>query len=228
MNSLPRPGPSLRASTEPPCSSTRLRTRLNPSPRPPSERSSERSACANRSKTRASISRGMPTPVSRTRKATRCPSRATARRTCPPSSVYLAALFSRLASTCAMRLGSASTNTGRSGMAIDRRWRWASISGRVVSTANATIVATSTGSRSSRTLPLLTRETSSRSSTSCLSWINWCSTTSRAQAWSGSSGPRCFMIRRALRIGARGLRSSWPRTARNSFLRASASVSSRT
>ncbi len=40
--------------------------------------------------------------------------------------------------------------------------------------------------------------------------------------------PWCFMIRTALRIGARGLRSSWPSMARNSFLRASAWANSRT
>src|SRR5690349_16408785 len=40
-NSLPRPGPSLCAETEPPWRSTRLRTIVNPTPRPPSERSTE-------------------------------------------------------------------------------------------------------------------------------------------------------------------------------------------
>ena len=35
MNSLPRSGPSLRACTEPPCISVRLRTRFSPSPSPP-------------------------------------------------------------------------------------------------------------------------------------------------------------------------------------------------
>ena len=59
-NSLPRPGPSLRAATVPPCISTRLRTRLRPIPRPPCERSSRRSAWVNRSKMCGSISAAMP------------------------------------------------------------------------------------------------------------------------------------------------------------------------
>ena len=73
----------------------------------------------------------------------------------------------------------------------------------------------------------MTREISSRSSTNWPIWRTWWSTTSRAQHRSGSSEPRCFMILTALRIGAKGLRSSWPSMARNSFLRTSASASLR-
>ena len=66
MNSLPVPGPSLRAETDPPCSSTRLRTIVRPMPRPPCERSSACRSCTNRSKMCGSISGAMPIPVSRT------------------------------------------------------------------------------------------------------------------------------------------------------------------
>ena len=57
-NSLPFPGPSLRADTEPPCSSTRLRTIVRPRPSPPCDRSSACRSCTNRSKMCGSISGG--------------------------------------------------------------------------------------------------------------------------------------------------------------------------
>ena len=44
-------GPSLEAWTWPPCNCTRLRTRVRPMPNPPCERSNERSAWVNSSKT---------------------------------------------------------------------------------------------------------------------------------------------------------------------------------
>ena len=70
MNSAPRPSPSLRASTRPPCISTSRFTSVSPMPRPPSARSSVRSACVNRSKTCGSRFGAIPSPVSRTRMAT--------------------------------------------------------------------------------------------------------------------------------------------------------------
>ncbi len=66
MNSLPLPGPSLRADTVPPWRSTRLRTIVRPMPRPPCERSSACRSWTNRSKMRGSTSGEMPMPVSRT------------------------------------------------------------------------------------------------------------------------------------------------------------------
>ena len=56
----------------------------------------------------------------------------------PPSSVYLAALFSRLARTCARRTGSALTGTGSEGSDRFSVCLRASIGGRLVSTARAT------------------------------------------------------------------------------------------
>ena len=44
-------------------------------------------------------SAGMPSPVSRTEMSTEAPSRRTVSQICPPSSVYLAALFKRFEST---------------------------------------------------------------------------------------------------------------------------------
>ena len=71
----PLPGPSLAAATLPPCISASFWTSVRPMPEPPSERASERSPWANRSKIRGSSSGGMPTPVSRTRMTTSSPSR---------------------------------------------------------------------------------------------------------------------------------------------------------
>ena len=80
-----------------------------------------------------------------------------------------------------MRIESASTNTGV-GRQGDRQAMVMGLDvGRLVSTAKATMVATSTGSLWSRTLPPVTREISSRSSTNWPIWRTWWSTTSRAQ-----------------------------------------------
>jgi hypothetical protein len=65
-NSAPRPGPSLRASTVPPCSSTRLFTTASPSPNPPLLRSRLVSAWVSASNSRGRRSGPIPTPVSRT------------------------------------------------------------------------------------------------------------------------------------------------------------------
>ena len=106
------PTPSLEAATLPPCSSTRRRTRVRPIPSPPWLRSSDRSAWVNRSKTRGSSSGAIPMPVSRTRTTASSPSRPASSSIRPPGSVYLAALFSRLARTCSSRAASASRGIG--------------------------------------------------------------------------------------------------------------------
>ena len=86
----------------------------------------------------------------------------------------------------------------------------------------------STGSLRSWILPRVIRETSSRSSTSRAMQRTCCSTTSRIVSRSTGSSPRSLMMWTALRIGARGLRSSWASIARNSSLRWSARASSAT
>ena len=60
-------GPSLCASTVPPCISTSVFTSVRPMPRPSRERSSDVSTCVNISKTRGSFSAAMPMPLSLTR-----------------------------------------------------------------------------------------------------------------------------------------------------------------
>ena len=108
MNSLPWPGPSLRASTVPPCISTSRRTSVRPIPSPPCARSMFRSTCENISKMRGRASAGMPSPVSRTRTTTSCPATSAVSQMRPPGSVYLALLLSRFENTCASRIRSAS------------------------------------------------------------------------------------------------------------------------
>ena len=63
-NAAPRPGPSLRAETEPPWSSTRCLAMERPTPRPPCARVVPSSACRKRSKTWGRKSGAMPIPVS--------------------------------------------------------------------------------------------------------------------------------------------------------------------
>lgn len=77
--------------------------------------------------------------------------------------------------------------------------------------------------RCSLILPLVMRATSSRSSTSRVSSRTWRSTMSRMRATGGASGYRWVSSETEVRIGASGLRSSWPRLARNSSLRRAAS-----
>ena len=64
MNSLPSPGPSLRASIEPPCSSVSRLASASPMPSPPWARSAVVSPWVNSSKTRESSASVMPMPVS--------------------------------------------------------------------------------------------------------------------------------------------------------------------
>ena len=108
MNSLPLPGPSLRASMVPPCISTSRFTSDRPMPSPPCDRSSAGVACENISKSRGSTSAAMPMPVSRDGDHGLVARPLGAQPDAAPRSVYLAALFSRLANTWARRTGSAS------------------------------------------------------------------------------------------------------------------------
>ena len=180
-NSLPWPSPALRASTWPPCIPTRLRTTVSPMPSPPRARSSDASPCAKRSKTKGRKSAAMPIPVSRTRIATPSPSRSAVSQMEPPRGVYLAALLSRLPTTCASRAGSASRRTGSPGSETVKAWPRASMLARTISTACSTTVDSRTSSLRSVIFPCVMRDTSSRSSTSrarcrtCRSaiWTTW-------------------------------------------------------
>ena len=97
--------PFARRRQAPAVNSASERARVSPSPRPPSERASDRSPWAKSSNIRGSISGAMPMPVSRTRITISPPSRAAESQIRPPSSVYLAALFSRFERICSRRVG---------------------------------------------------------------------------------------------------------------------------
>ncbi len=181
-----------------------------------------RAPCVNGSNTCGSISGGMPTPVSRTRTTT-CPwSRSAVRVIWPRGSVYLAALVSRFATTCASRTGSPSTSSPSRGTCTSSRCAPSSSDGAAISIASDTARPISNRSFFSLILPRVIRETSSRSSTSPIRWRTWRSAIARSCSSPGGA-PRSRMSWSAVAIGASGLRSSWPSIARNSSLRRSAS-----
>ena len=170
----PVPGPSLRAST-------RAAVQLDQAAAPASGRCPGRpasaraagSACVNMlEEPRQHAPAAMPMPVSRTGDAhlVAAAARPSARMR-PPGSVYLAALFSRLANTCASRVGSASRATGSGGRSTRQR-----VAGRLDQRAGwsrrrcAPRPPESTRCRRSSSLPRVMRDTSSRSSTRRTMW----------------------------------------------------------
>ena len=84
--------------------------------------------CANISNTLSMASAAMPTPVSVMQSTASWPSTRTFSAMRPPGGVYLAALFRRLLSTCAIRVGSASIGSGSEGTSTLSLWPPASIS----------------------------------------------------------------------------------------------------
>ena len=223
-NSLPLPGPSLRAVAVPPWSWTRLFTSASPRPRPPSFRSVLRWPCTKMSKMRGSRSGAIPTPLSLTVTTTSPPSAVARTATSPPGSVYRAAFVSRLATTCASRTTSPSTRSPPAGTSIVRRCRRCSSRSLAISTAFAIATAISTGSLRRTILPRVIFDTSSRSSTSRTRWPTWRSMISRSRI----PPSRRRRSSSAVTIGESGLRSSWPSMARNSsFARLAASSSRR-
>src|SRR5208337_1328533 len=108
-NSLPRCNPSLRASIDPPCSSTIALTSVSPTPSPARSRSRVFPACTNGSKMCGRKSGVIPLPVSRTFRTSSPPSATAETSTRPPCGVNLKALLRRLKMTCSSRNGSASS-----------------------------------------------------------------------------------------------------------------------
>ncbi len=161
----------------------------------------------------------MPTPLSRTL-ITAWPWRSVSASSIePPSSVYLPALLSRLATTWDRRAKSPRSTTGASGTVAWSWWRRLSRNGFAVSIACATTARRSSGSVCSAILPWLMRATSSRSSTRRVRCATCRPVTSVAQVSFGSAGARRRITSSAVRIGASGLRSSCESIARNSSLR---------
>ena len=117
-NSLPRPGPSLNASTDPPCISTRRLTSVKPMPSPPWDRSNVRSTCVNIPKILSQlVGRDAHAGIlDRHDDISGCPAaRLAVSQMRPPGSVYLQALLRRLPNTWARRTGSASSWIGSGG-----------------------------------------------------------------------------------------------------------------
>ena len=138
MNSLPLPGPSLRADTVPPCSSTRLRTSVSPSPRPPCD-AVERLPLLHEQveDARQQLGRDADAGVAHAQHRPRRPLARARTAIAPPGGVYLAALVSRFATTCASRVGSPSTRRPRRGTSTVSVWVRCSSSGLAISIAFA-------------------------------------------------------------------------------------------
>jgi len=160
----------------------------------------------------------MPTPVSRTVMTAWAPHRSAISQMCPSRSVYLAALFKRFVTAWASRIGSASSLIGVSGRTRVNSWPPAFKSAPLVSTAERSTAPSSTRSLRSSSRLLVIRATSTRSSISRAICRTCRSIADTAHCDSGASAASRFRIWTALRIGASGLRSSWARIARNSFL----------
>ncbi len=225
---LPCPSPALSAFTVPPCIDTRLRTTFRPTPRPPSERASERGPWVNRSKMCGRTSDAMPVPLSRTETMTSWSSTATSTCTLPPSPVYFEALPIRLVKTWVRRTRSPRVPTGSGGRSRNRCWPRSRMRGSTVSSAWSIAFETGIGSRFRVILPLLMRAASSRSSSRRAMWSTWRRMTfGKFRSWGEAFAERSSSIDDML-IGTSGLRSSCASIARNSFWRRlAASASSR-
>ena len=184
-NSLPWPGPALRASTVPPCSSTSRFTSVRPMPRPPCERSSD---CVDLREhvehLLQHVRRDADAGVAHRELDARRLAAARSAVMRPPGGVYLAALLSRLQITCDEarrdRTDSGSASAGRSSVSLwpprlDQRRR-RSPARRCTSDAR------STRSWRSSMRPRLMRDTSSRSSIRRTICATWRSIIARAQA----------------------------------------------
>ena len=166
-NSAPRPRPSLRASTVPPCSSTSPFTSASPSPSPPAaavravvrlRERLEQPRAASRARSRARVPDA---ELRRARRARRATATATSRRR-----VNFAAFWSRLPTTWARRVASASTQSGPGERDVERDPRVGEERLGGPRPCRAPARARSTRLRWSRILPREMRVTSSRSSTS--------------------------------------------------------------
>ena len=167
----------------------------------------------------------MPIPVSLTRTTAWPPSRPAVSRMPPPGSVYLAALLSRLASTCSSRVGSASRTTGTSGSETINSWPPLGHQGRAASAARATTAAEVHHLLAEHDLaPADPRDV--HQVVDQPGHVPHLPLRHRPLLAPCSGPPPCpFMRCRAEAIGASGLRSSWASMARNSSLRRSASRS---
>ena len=115
VNVLPCDRPLLAAEMAPPCICASRRAIDSPMPRPPSVRSSERSACVNSSKMTGNSAGAMPMPLSTIVSSASVSWRSSVNDMRPRRVVYFAALVNRLATICTKRLTSPSTMSASSG-----------------------------------------------------------------------------------------------------------------
>ena len=218
-SSVPRPGPSLRARTQPPWLTARSRTRARPIPIPPRDPCSVRPAWTNGSKMESRSRGSTPAPLSRTLISQATPAFRTPTCTSPPGWVNLSALLTRFPTIWTIRAASASTQIG---------WEDSEEKSATPRSSKASFASSQTrrnGSRASirvrrsSIFPCAIRAMSRRSSTSrvrCSAWRWRMARARRAVSPSGGARSSSAML---LRRDARGFRSSCDSTARNSVFR---------
>ena len=178
-------------------------------PSPPCGRCCAWRPCLNRSNAERSKSASMPTPLSFTAMTTSPFSRRALTATCPPSGVYLAALWSRFCSTWMRRFSSPSTASGSPGASsTETACRRGSSHCIELSTAARTTPRTSRSCLFSTTAERVMRDTSSRSSIRRVICAVCRCSTSRTHFSVESTAGRSEQMQRIVDGGER-LRSSW-------------------
>src|SRR6266508_4467978 len=211
------PAPGLTGSptsSSPPWAWASWRAMYSPSPTPPARRVAPESSWVNRSKMRSRSGRGTP-------------GRASSSRMGVPSGEYLAALSSRLPSTCNSAREAACTGSAPPTATSMRRSGWQTPAASPASRATS---AASTSCRSTCSRPVCSKRAASRScsirSFRRVPWRTAMSTNSRRSAGS-SAAPRVLSVPSVQRITVSGVFSSWETVASRSRLTRSLSWSRR-
>src|SRR6266540_1270968 len=224
------PAPGLTGSptsSSPPWAWASWRAMYNPSPTPPARRVAPESSWVNRSKMRSRSGRGTPGPASSTASTASAPARPASSRMGVPSGEYLAALSSRLPSTCNSAREAACTGSAPPTATSMRRSGWQTPAASPASRATS---AASTRCRSTCSRPVCSKRAASRScsirSFRRVPWRTAMSTNSRRSAGS-SAAPRVLSVPSVPRITVSGVFSSWETVASRSRLSRSLSWSRR-
>ena len=223
---LPRPVAGGR-STPPPCISTRRLHQRQADAQPALRAVGARRPARTARRARRAAPARCRCPLSLHPQIRRRRRRPRLQRIGRPAAVYLAALFSRLASTCARRTGSPSTHERLARHAhlepwparLDQRARRSRPPGH-----DGAEIAAAPGAAA--ILPREMRDTSSRSSISRAMWSTWRSIMSRARlGLGGTPARRCRIVHGVADRRERVAQFVRQHPARNSSLRRSASLS---